>query len=90
MNALPHLGPPPQLGSQMPAGQTDFAVSTDLLSDQVSEALRAQWQAQLLSLQGCICELLIKNQQLRMTVMEMRAKKQEDESGSNGCRGDIR
>ncbi len=32
------------------------------------------WQPMLLGLQEWICELLVKNQQLRMTVMEMKAR----------------
>lgn len=35
---------------------------------------RQEWQDQLTSLQQWVCELLIKNQQLRMALMEMKAK----------------
>src|SRR5689334_6685204 len=40
------------------------------------------WQCQLGNLQQCICELLIKNQQLRMALRELKATLSED---VNGC-----
>jgi hypothetical protein len=41
------------------------------------EALHEEWQCRLRSLQEWICQLLIKNQQLRMALMEAQAKKDE-------------
>ncbi len=38
-------------------------------------------QLQLSDLRQCLCELLIENQQLRMTLMERNAKETEDRKG---------
>ena len=53
-----------------PANWAVAADSSDLLSDLLAAAI----QAQLHGLQQWICELLIKNQQLRMALVEMNAK----------------
>ena len=39
-----------------------------------SDSLPAQWQIRLQNLQVWICELLIKNQQLRMALVEAKAR----------------
>ncbi len=39
------------------------------------ETLHEEWQCRVRSLQEWICQLLIKNQQLRMALMEAQAKK---------------
>jgi len=45
--------------------------------------LQEEWQIQLRSLQQWVCQLLIKNQQLRMALMEMKAKMPGEEDGGN-------
>ena len=42
------------------------------------------WEIRLRSLQDWICELLIKNQQLRMALMEAKAKGPKDSVESSG------
>jgi hypothetical protein len=83
MSVLSHLDPFSQHDSKVATAQIGVADSTDLLSDQVAEILKERWQAKLLSLEGWICELLIKNQQLRTTVMEIKAR-EHDRGRPNG------
>ena len=83
MTASSYRYPFSQVDSKAPKGQTDAADLTDLLSDRLVEITQERWQAKLLSLQEWICVLLIKNQQLRMTLIEMKAREQEDASGRN-------
>jgi hypothetical protein len=45
------------------------------------EESRQAWQFRLENLQECICELLIKNQQLRMALRELKATLSEDVDG---------
>jgi hypothetical protein len=45
------------------------------------EGLPEDWQIRLRGLQECICELLIKNQQLRMTLIEMKTREPGDRDG---------
>jgi len=47
------------------------------------DGLQEEWQARLQGLQEWICELLIKNQQLRMALMEMKARGPGDDNGRN-------
>lgn len=47
------------------------------------EDLHEEWQCRLRSLQEWICQLLIKNQQLRMALMEAQAKKTREPDESN-------
>ena len=44
------------------------------IPDMLMDNPRQEWQDELRSLQQWVCELLIKNQQLRMALMEMKAK----------------
>jgi len=46
-----------------------------------SEESHQAWQFRLGNLQECICELLIKNQQLRMALKELKATLSEDVDG---------
>jgi hypothetical protein len=50
------------------------------------EDLHEEWQTRLRSMQEWICQLLIKNQQLRMALMEAQAKKTRelDEGSARG------
>ncbi len=50
-------------------------VITGYPSELSMEDLHDEWQCRLRSLQEWICQLLIKNQQLRMALMEAQAKK---------------
>jgi len=50
------------------------ASSPDSSSGAPVERLPDDWSLQLRNLQEWICELLIKNQQLRMALMEARSK----------------
>ena len=50
-------------------------VITGYPSELSIEDLHEEWQCRLRSLQEWICQLLIKNQQLRMALMEAQAKK---------------
>jgi hypothetical protein len=68
----------------LPKGQMETADSTDLLSDQFAEIIQEPRRTKLLGLQQWICELLIKNQQLRMTLMEMKTREQEYGCGRDG------
>jgi hypothetical protein len=45
--------------------------------------LEEEWQARLCNLQACLRELLLKNQQLRMALMEIKARVPEDDNGRN-------
>ncbi len=84
MSDLSHQDAFSQLGSRMPKEQTEVGDSIDPPSDQFAEVANEQWQAEVRSLQGCICELLIKNLELRMTVMAMKARELEDGGGQRG------
>jgi hypothetical protein len=47
------------------------------------ECLEEEWQVRFQSLQKWICELLIKNQQLRMALIEMNTREPGDRDGRN-------
>jgi hypothetical protein len=57
--------------------------SNRVLSRLNAETPQQEYQLQMSTLQYCICELLIKNQQLRLALMEMKAKGQGDDNGRN-------
>jgi hypothetical protein len=59
------------------------AASAGCLSDLSVEVMQEPWQAKLEGLQEWIYELLIKNQQLRMKLMEMKARELGDDNGHN-------
>jgi hypothetical protein len=48
------------------------------------EAPQSNWNIRLQSLQEWVCELLIKNQQLRMALMEMKDQKEGDRTNAGG------
>jgi len=52
--------------------RTAVAVPVDRVSNLATEDSREEWQTRLPGLQQWICELLIKNQQLRWALMEMK------------------
>ena len=53
------------------------AATTDFLPELLAGGLPDEWQMRLRSLQQWVCELLIKNQQLRMALMEMKSGEAE-------------
>lgn len=55
-------------------GNRNTMASAVFIPDMRMDNPRQEWQDQLTSLQQWVCELLIKNQQLRMALMEMKAK----------------
>jgi hypothetical protein len=58
-------------------------VNSGYSSEMSIEDLHEEWQPRLRSMQEWICQLLIKNQQLRMALMEAQAKKaREADEGS--------
>jgi hypothetical protein len=58
---------PGQLGER-----TVIAFPVDSVSNLATEDSQEEWQSRLRSLQRWICELLIKNQQLRWSLLEMK------------------
>jgi hypothetical protein len=50
------------------------ATTADSIPRQATDDPQRERQAQLRGLQECVCELLIKNQQLRMALREQTAK----------------
>lgn len=72
MTTLPPGIPFSQEASVKSVKCTAVAVPVGHLSNLASEDLHEEWQSQLRSLQKWICELLIKNQQLRLALMEMK------------------
>jgi hypothetical protein len=51
------------------------AVPGGHVSNFVTEDSHEEWQSRIRSMQQLICELLVKNQQLRWALMEMKALK---------------
>jgi hypothetical protein len=58
-----------------------IAVPVDRVVDFATEDSHEEWQSQLRSLQQLICELLVKNQQLRWALMEMKELDLRDNEG---------
>jgi len=58
-----------------PTSSSVIAASVDYLSNPLEDP-QGHWNIRMQNLQDCVCELLIKNQQLRMALMEMKAKEQ--------------
>ena len=57
------------------ATRATVTVSVDRVLNPAAEDSQEEWQTQLRSLEQWICELLIKNQQLRWALMEMEQLK---------------
>jgi hypothetical protein len=51
------------------------------LSELLATGQHEDWQTSFRGLQQWICELLIKNQQLRMALMDMKSREQEGADG---------
>jgi hypothetical protein len=61
-----------------------ITASSDFLSEAPMQGSQHEWQVRLRSLQERICELLIKNQQLRMALMEVQAREPWTDGGRRG------
>jgi len=83
MSTAPAGEPLSTAGSVPPIRRGAVADLTDLLPDLLVDGLQEEWQARLQGLQEWICELLIKNQQLRMALMEMKTRGPGDDNGRN-------
>jgi len=57
------------------------AVPLGRVSSLAAKALHDDWERQLQSLRQLICELLVKNQQLRWALMEMKEHELRDKEG---------
>jgi len=77
MTAPSHRGPASQVDSRLPGTHTEFTNQHYPLTAQLVEVMKEDWEAQLNSLQGWICELLIKNQQLRIALMDSKVTEPE-------------
>jgi len=66
-------------GERFLQGEPLLSISGPLMTSYPAETsievLHEEWQNRLRSLQDWVCQLLIKNQQLRMALMEAQAKK---------------
>lgn len=74
----------PQAGRVAIMPRALVTASASSLSESGMEGARDEWQIQLQNLQRLICELLIKNQQLRMTLMEIKASEPALRSSCHG------
>jgi len=80
---------PPELFSRAPADaatlarSTPMSARTEVPSDLSADSPGEEILIRLRSLQEWICELLIKNQQLRMALMEAKSREQVDGDGCN-------
>jgi hypothetical protein len=72
------MSPAEPIASLQATGRTSGAGSQ--LTPTPEESHQA-WRFQLGNLQECICELLIKNQQLRMALRELKATLSDDVDG---------
>jgi hypothetical protein len=52
--------------------RTAVTLPVDRVSNFARDSSHEEWQSRLRTLQQCICELLIKNQQLRWALIEMK------------------
>jgi len=79
----------PQRGDLFPqttsiaSRQREAPASAGHLPDHLAELSQEAWQDQLRSLRGLICELLLKNERLRMKLLSMTMTALEDGSGRN-------
>lgn len=69
--------------SSEPSNSTTLRTFTDLQWENPADLFEEECQARLASLQERICELLVKNQQLRMEIMAARANGMEDQKSDN-------
>ena len=81
MSTPPQGEPFSQAGSIAPSRRTGVEDSTDPLLGLSEEVLPERWRTRLQGLQDWICELLIKNQQLRMSLESAKARERGDQYG---------
>ena len=70
-----------------PAGQSQisvFASREEFRDDSAASVSEEVWEARLAILQEKICELLVKNQELRVALMTERARRPEDSNFQSG------
>ena len=74
--------------AQSPPGRPSqislFASREELRDDSAASVSEEVWEARLAILQEKICELLAKNQKLRMALMTERARRPEDSNFQSG------
>ena len=70
---------PPQACATSTQRQTD-AVESRIRFEEPGQEREEDWHRSLHSLQKCICELLIKNQELRMSLLNSATKHQSGEA----------
>ena len=75
MTTLPPAIPFSQDTPVNSAKRATVAVPVDRIRNPAAEGSQEEWQTRLRSLEQWICELLIKNQQLRWSLMEMEQLK---------------
>ena len=75
MTTLPPGVPFSQDAPVNSAKHDTVTVPVDRVGNPTAEDLQEEWQTRLRSLEQWICELLIKNQQLRWALMEMEQLK---------------
>jgi hypothetical protein len=83
MTTLPSGIPFPQDGPVNSDKCTAVEVPVGRVSNFATDNPHEEWQSQLRSLQQWICELLIKNQELRWALMEMKEREPRDNEGCN-------
>jgi hypothetical protein len=71
-----------QNGPINPLKRMSAAASVHLVFSFAAQESHEEWQSQLQSLQQLICELLVKNQQLRSALMEAKELEVRDSEGS--------
>jgi hypothetical protein len=81
MSALIHRGQSSQVDSKEFDTPMGTGGSNEIVPNEFVEVMKEEWEAKLLSLQGWICELLIKNQQLRVALMESNVRQPEGNHG---------
>jgi hypothetical protein len=83
MTTLPPGIPFPQDAPVNLVNRVEVAVPAGRVSNFATEDSPEEWQSRLRSLQQWICELLIKNQQLRSAIMEMKELEPRENGGRN-------
>ena len=83
MTGSPGGGPSPHAASIAAVQRPGTIVSVGSPPEWTMEGLPEEWQRRFRSLREWICQLLIKNQQLRMALMEMKGREPGDDSNGN-------
>jgi hypothetical protein len=83
MTGPPGGGPSPHAASIAAVQRPGTIVSVVAPPEWTMEGLPEEWQVRFRSLREWICQLLIKNQQLRMALMEMKGREPGDDGNGN-------